>query len=104
MRVYYYVGSQIKKGSKPKDGSLEGVGQDLHIEGDGEYIVLHDLEGVELVQTKDFGLLVRAEAATSTVWFNVPRFFRTPDGSSVAITNTDATRRLAEMLQGDFVA
>lgn len=103
MHVRYYTGSQIKKGAKPKDGSLEGVGQDLHIEGDDEYIVLHDLESVEVVQTKDFGLLVRAEAATSTVWFNVPRFFRSPDGSSVAINNTDATRRLGERLQTDFV-
>ena len=75
VRVFYYVGNQIKKNAKPKDGSLEGVGEELHIASDSEFISLHDLVSVELVQTKDFGLLVRAQAATSTVWFNVPRVF-----------------------------
>ena len=94
MRVFYYVGNQIKKNAKPKDGSLEGVGEELHIASDNEFISLHDLESVELVQTKDFGLLVRAQAATSTVWFNVPRVFNMGASPSPSITLTQPGGRL----------
>jgi hypothetical protein len=103
VRVFYYVGNQIKKNAKPKDGSLEGVGEELHIASDSEFISLHDLESVELVQTKDFGLLVRAQAATSTVWFNVPRVFNM-GGKPITINNPDATRRAAEILEPYVVA
>ncbi|MBR1731206.1 MAG: hypothetical protein IJ725_02090 [Ruminococcus sp.] len=97
MKILYYVGKDVLRGTKLSKGTIDENADTLVINGNNEKIILDGLEYAGTEKMPGGGTMIKIINNGQTIFLNVPRIF-IDKGSGFCVSNYFKTMKLGKII------